>query len=344
MRIEQLQAFLAVAETGSFGQAARKCDVTQSTVSRQIQSLEADLGLPLFHRTSVAKLTLGGEHLLPHARKICQEWENATQELADLMAGKQPELCVAAIHSVCAYYLPPGLQQFCRDYPNVQLRVTALGSDRALKVLRDGLVDIAIVMNNRFLTSSPDMVVDVLYNESIEVLMASNHPLSQYEQIPWSELINYPQVVFKDGYGMQRLVQERFARLGAKLQAVMELNSLEAFRGVVRQGEIIALLPQSALVEAHHDPTLAIRSIANLPPSIDTPSNIVSNISIPDSSSSLTRQVVLVTTQDRLQIPPIQHFCQLIRQLELPSINGFSSQKPTKPHKPLDSHRLTVNG
>ncbi|HAA33000.1 MAG TPA: LysR family transcriptional regulator, partial [Cyanobacteria bacterium UBA8553] len=204
MRIEQLQAFLAVAETGNFGQAAQKCGVTQSTISRQIQSLEIDLGLPLFHRSSVAKLTLGGEHLLPRARKICNEWQTASQELADLMAGKQPELCVAAIHSVCAHYLPPVLQKFCRNYPEVQLRVTGLGSDRALKVLRDGLVDVAIVMNNRFLTSSPEMVVDVLYNESIEVLMASNHPLAQYNQVPWSELIKYPQVVFKDGYGMQR--------------------------------------------------------------------------------------------------------------------------------------------
>jgi DNA-binding transcriptional LysR family regulator len=342
MRIEQLQAFLAVAETGSFGQAAQKCDVTQSTVSRQIQSLEADLGLPLFHRTSVAKLTLGGEHLLPRARKICQEWRTATQELADLMAGKQPELCVAAIHSACSHYLPPVLQQFCRSYPEVQLRVTALGSDRALKVLRDGLVDVAIVMNNRFLTASPEMIVDVLYNEPIEVLMASNHPLSQYEQVPWSELVNYPQVVFKDGYGMQRLVQERFSQMRAKLNAVMELNTLEAFRGVVRQGELIALLPQSALVEARSDPTLEIRAIATLPQSLTSASNIVGNVSTSDSS--LTRQVVLVTTQDRIQIPPIQYFCQLVRQ-EMPTLNTLSNQKPSvpKPHQPFGSEPLTVS-
>src|ERR687885_860095 len=343
MRIEQLQAFLAVAETGSFGQAARKCEITQSTVSRQIQSLEAELGLPLFHRTAQAKLTLGGERLLPHARKICQEWQNASKELADLMAGKQPELCVAAIHSVCSHYLPPVLQKFCRSYPDVQLRVTALGSDRALKVLRDGLVDVAIVMNNRFLTASPEMVVDILYEEPVEVLMASNHPLTQYEQVPWSELIKYPQVVFKDGYGMQRLVQERFARLGAKLRTVMELNTLDAFRGVVRQGELIALLPQSALVEARADSTLTIRAIASLPPAMAATSNIVSDVSISDSS--LMRQVVLVTTQDRIQIPPIQHFCQLVRQLEKPSGNVTSSQKPIpQSHLPLDSHRLTVTG
>ncbi len=61
MRLEQLQAFLSVAETGSFQQAARKCGVTQSTISRQVQGLEAEVGLSLFHRTAHAKLTVGGE-------------------------------------------------------------------------------------------------------------------------------------------------------------------------------------------------------------------------------------------------------------------------------------------
>lgn len=323
MRIEQLQAFLSVAETGNFGQAARKCGVTQSTISRQIQSLETDLGLSLFHRTAQAKLTLGGEQLLPRARKICHEWQTASQELADLISGKQPELCVAAIQSVCAYYLPPVLQKFCGNYPDVQLRVTALGSDRALKVLRDGMVDVAIVMNNRFLTSSPELIVDVLYNESIEILMAANHPLTNYDSVPWSELVKYPQVVFKDGYGMQRLVQERFSLLGAKLNAVMELNTLEAFRGVVRQSEIIALLPQSALVEASTDPTLAIRAISSSN-TLAKPSNIVGHVS---NSETMTRQVVMVTSHDRLQIPPIKHFCQLVHQLELPRLERLSRQE-----------------
>ncbi|MBH8573253.1 LysR family transcriptional regulator [Nostocaceae cyanobacterium CENA369] len=301
MRLEQLQAFLAIAETGSFQQAARKCGVTQSTISRQIQSLETDVRVELFHRTSHAKLTLAGERLLPRVRKICQEWENATQELTDLFAGKQPELCIAAIHSLCASYLPPVLQKFCHDYPEVQLRVTSLGSDRALKVLKDGLVDLAIVMNNRFLTTGKEIVVEVLYDEPIEVLIAANHPLAQHERIPWSELIRYPQVVFKDGYGMQRLVQDKFERLEARLQAALEVNTLDAFRGVVRQGELIALLPHSALMEARQDPTLAVRPLA-------------SNSAAAGDNTGLTRRVVMVTTQDRLQIPPINHFWQLVRE------------------------------
>lgn len=298
MRLEQLQAFLAIAQTGSFQQAAKKCGVTQSTISRQIQGLETDLGVELFHRTTHAKLTLGGERLLPRVRKICQEWDTAISELADLLAGKQPELCIAAIHSICASYLPPVLQKFCHDYPQVQLRVTSLGSDRSLKVLKDGLVDLAIVMHNRFLITGKEMAVKTLYDEPIEVLTAASHPLAKFASIPWNELIKYPQVVFKDGYGMQRLIQDRFDKLGTKLQAALEVNTLDAFRGVVRQGELIALLPHSALIEAKFDPSLAVRSLESNSNLLDT--------------SSLTRRVVMVTSQDRLQIPPIKHFWQLV--------------------------------
>ena len=316
MRIEQLQAFLAITETGNFGQAAKKCAITQSTISRQIRSLEEDLGLTLFHRNAQTKLTIGGEKLLPRAQKICQEWAKAIKECSDLIEGKQPELCVAAIHSVCAYYLPPVLQQFCQDFPKTQLRVTALGSDRAMKVLQDGLIDIAIVMHNGLLSSSPDLEIIPLYNEKISVLMAANHPLTEYDQIPLIKLANYPQVVFKDGYGMQRLVHEWFNKQKLELNTVMELNTLDAFRGVVRQGKIVALLPQGALIEAAKDKDLAIREIT-VPPNL-TNSTIGGSL-FPDRDqnelecNSLTREVVMVTTADRLSIPPIAHFLELVK-------------------------------
>ncbi|TYQ30948.1 LysR family transcriptional regulator [Pseudanabaena sp. UWO310] len=294
MRLEQLQAFLAVAETGNFQQAAQKCGVSQSTISRQVQSLEATVGITLFHRQGNAKLTVGGDRLLIHAKKICQIWTTAEQELSDLRAGKQTELCVAGIPSACAYQLPPILQTFAKTYPNVQLRVTTLGSDRALKVLKDGLIDIAIVMNNPFLTASSEMVVEHLYDEKIQLLLPAKHPLSKKETLSWRDLHNCPQAVFKDGYGLQRLVQDQFNRQGISLNAALELNSLEAFRGVVKQGSLVALLPETFVVELIGDPDLVVRSL---------------------NEPNLTREIVLVTTSDRIQIPPIQYFCKLASQM-----------------------------
>lgn len=213
MIIEQIRAFLAVSETGSFGQAAKLWGVTQSTISRQIQGLEEHLKTPLFHQ-----------------------------------------------------------------------------------VLRDGLVDIALVMNNKYLTSSSEMVVKHLYYEPIKLLTASHHPLAKQETVTITELARYSQVIFKDGYGMQRIVQDIFASQGLELEIGMELNTLDAFRGVVRQGNLIALLPELALSESRNDPSLAI-----IP--VDMGSN---------NDRQLKREVVLITTKDRLQIPTVRDFFNLV--------------------------------
>jgi DNA-binding transcriptional LysR family regulator len=106
-------------------------------------------------------------------------------------------------------------------------------------------------------------------------------------------------VVFKDGYGMQRIVQEQFRLQGQSLNAVLELNTLEAFRGIVRQGDLIALLPHSALQEFDADPGLAVRST---------------------EEPVIAREVVLVTTHDRLSIPPIARFRELVHQMLRPAV------------------------
>jgi len=294
MRLEQLQAFLAIAQTRSFQIAAQQCHLTQSTISRQIQALEAAVGVELFHRGGQVSLTVAGECLLPRARRICQEWASATEELHSLMTGKQTELCIAVISSVCCYHLPWVFEQFNQAYPSVQLRITALGSDRALKVLRDGLVDLAVIMHNRFLTSQSPLVVLPLFQDDIYVLMATGHPLAAQPHIAWADLANHPQAVFKDGYGMRRVVEEQFAQRQMTLPIAVELNTLDAFRAVVRQGRWLALLPQSALTDISRDPQLTVRPL-------ETP--------------GLTREVVCVTTPDRLLIPPIQHFCNLLQEV-----------------------------
>lgn len=328
MRIEQLKAFVTVAQVGNFQRAAMQCGLTQSTISRQIQSLEDALGMPLFHRGSHSRLTLAGDRLLPKAKRILAEWEDAVEAITSLREGNQTELCVAAIHSVCAHYLPPILQEFCRRYPMIQLRVTSLGSDRSLKVLRDGLVDLAIVMHNSSLIQQSDIVVHKLYDEPIQVLMAATHPLAGYERVPWAQLAEFPQVVFKDGYGMQRFVQSQFKKLGLELNAAIELNTLDAFRGVVRQGEMIALLPHGALIEAYADPSLAVR---DLDPLVDE------SIS---GTLTLTREVVMVTTADRLLMPPIARFWQLVQDrlnIGLSLDRGLSAQLVPLPLSALNS-------
>ncbi|BCX12258.1 MAG: transcriptional regulator [Thermosynechococcus sp.] len=293
LRLDQLQSFLAIAETGSFQAAARQCGVTQPTISRQIQALEQCFGIQLLHRSNPVKLTVAGDLFLHRAQRICQEWRAANAELKAMQNGQQQELCIAAIHSICRYFLPRLLPAFCQAFPKMQLRVTALGSDRALKVLQDGLVDLAIVMGDRHLLKQSEWVVEFLYSEPVQVLMAAEHPLAVNDTLPWQLLATFPHVVFKDGYGMRRLVNEEFSRRGLSWQPALELNTPEAFIAVIRESEMVALLPRSALQEALEDPTLVIRDLAAPPP---------------------PRQVLAITTRDRLTLPPVAQLLKLIRQ------------------------------
>ncbi len=295
MRLEQLEAFLAVAETGSFQQAARKCGVTQSTVSRQVQSLEALLHLQLLHRGAQAKLTIGGDRLLPRAKKICQEWHSFIREISELQAGKQTELCIAAIPSVSAYKLPPVLVRFTQTYPQVQLRVTTLGSDRAFKVLLDGLVDFAVIMGSPLFHNRSGLVIENLYTEVVQVLLTKDHPLASKSAITWQDLHGVPQIVFKDGYGLQRMVQEQFQLQGLELRVVLELNSLDAFREMIKQGNLLALLPAGAIA-----PIISTDHYLQMRPLL---------------SPELHRQVCCVTTSDRLNLPPIAHLYHLTCEL-----------------------------
>jgi LysR family transcriptional regulator, transcription activator of glutamate synthase operon len=97
---------------------------------------------------------------------------------------------------------------------------------------------------------------------------------------------------------MQRIVQDVFSSHGYDMNVAMELNTLDAFRGVIRQGRFIALLPEAALLESKSDESLAIIPI------------------VMESKTShdykLTREVVLITTKDRLEIPTVKDFFNLV--------------------------------
>lgn len=293
MRLEQLQAVLQVAETGSFQEAAQKIGCNQSTISRQVKNLEDELGIALFRRQGRMKLTSVGEQVLPRLRRICQEWQTTCTEIEELLAGRQTELCIAIADSIGGCYLPTVLHRFQQQWPAIRLRVSTLGSDRALKVLRDGLIDLAIVMDSPTLSTGTGLVVDLLLEEEVQVLLSADHPFAHLSAIDWEKLSHIPQVVFKDGYGMQRLVEQRFRELDLALNSCLELNSLDSFRGVVREGAWVALLPHAALVDARHDPRLVIR---------------------PTTEPKLTRRIKLVIPEEQLTLPPIRHFRQLCRE------------------------------
>lgn len=118
---------------------------------------------------------------------------------------------------------------------------------------------------------------------------------------------------------MQRLVNEGFNRHDLQPHIALELNTIDAFRGIVRLGQMVAVLPQSALMEVGKDPGLVSRPLAEIASGSGK------------EAMGWHRDVVLVTTSDRLALPPVKHFCRLVQELMTPVFAPTPAGSLSKP-------------
>src|ERR1700712_4569793 len=147
VQLQQLAYFVAVAEARNFTRAAALMGVAQPSLSQQIQALERDLGARLFDRLpGRIGLTSAGEELLPLARRILADSDNArrvVRELNDLDRGR---VTLGATPSLCTGLLPGMLAAFRRSHPRVALAVTEGGSRDLQAQLTGGALDLALIV------------------------------------------------------------------------------------------------------------------------------------------------------------------------------------------------------
>src|SRR3954465_2142056 len=136
IELRHLRYFLAVAEAAHFTKAAAKLHVTQPTLSHQIRQLEVHLNLPLFDRIGRGiKLTAAGELLLPHARRVFRELEQAQTALSELHGLARGHLRVGIMQTVNGCVIPEIISRFSAAHPG--LRVTC--GDMAVEDIESGL-------------------------------------------------------------------------------------------------------------------------------------------------------------------------------------------------------------
>lgn len=144
--LRRLRAFHAVAESGSFSAAGLELGYAQSVVSHHVGSLERELGLTLFNRgRRPVTLTDAGARLLPHAEAVLGHVAAAEDELRAITGLQGGTLRVGAFLSACNSFLPAALAQFEREHSEVELRFEQLEEPAALRRLRAGDLDLAVV-------------------------------------------------------------------------------------------------------------------------------------------------------------------------------------------------------
>lgn len=252
MNLEQLQGFLTVAETGHFTKAAAQLHVAQPTLSRQIATLEIELGSELFNRArGNITLTAAGETLLPVASRMIVDAEHIRfqmQELAGLRRGRvrlgaPPSMCVSVVAEVVGPYN--------NDYPGVQMHLRESGSRHLLDELMGGTLDLAlIVASEHDPTSVESLAHTPLLLEELVIISADRHFFNAYEQeLTLRQLADIPQIVFSASYDLRAATLDAYQQQNLSPNVVLDGAEMDAVLRFVERGLGVAVVPATVLLD-----------------------------------------------------------------------------------------------
>ncbi len=242
MDTQALAAFRAVAETGSFSQAAERLFITQPAISKRIAALETQLGAKLFDRIGRrSELTQAGQLLLPRAVRILDEIRESRQQISNLSNTVAGRLTLATSHHIGLHRLPPILQAFRQRYPDVQLDLHFLASETACEKVAAGQLEMAVVTLPQ--TAQPGLRAEPVWNDPLSfVTSAAETPPETLEA-----LARQGAILPTRNTVTRRLIESAFDQAGLPLRVIMETNYLETIRKMVEIGIGWSALPDTML-------------------------------------------------------------------------------------------------
>ena len=246
MEWNELRAFVAVAETGSFSRAAEQLHLTQPAISKRIQSLEAGIGVTLFDRVGKrVYLTEAGSRLQPRAHALLSDLADTEVMLRNLDSTIDGRLAMATSHHVGLHRLAPVLKAFSQRYTGVELDIDFVDSEAAHELVRSGGTELAVVT----LSPQPDAKLNSerLWRDPLAFIGAGDHALAGEQRIPLERLSRYPAILPGLGTYTGRIVAERFAREGLILRTAMATNYLETIGMLVGIGLGWSVLPATMI-------------------------------------------------------------------------------------------------
>jgi DNA-binding transcriptional LysR family regulator len=260
MEISALQAFVAVAESASFSQAAQQLFLTQPAISKRIAALERELGTALFDRVGRhVDLTEAGRALLPRARQILEAVEDSRRTLSNLSGQVEGPLRFGTSHHIGLHRLPPVLRAYSARYPAVRLDIRFLDSEAACQAVERGEMELGVVTLP--LRAPHDLRATPIWHDPMAVVAAPNHPLAGRPNLEPGDLAPYPAVLPARGTYTREIAEAAFERFGVKPAVSLSTNYLETIKMLVSVGLGWSILPVSMV-----DEDITVLSIASLQP------------------------------------------------------------------------------
>jgi len=245
MDFRLLKTFDLVASFMSFNRAAKVLHCTQSTVSAQIKSLEADLGVALFERLGRRiALTAAGEQLQRHARRLLS-YEHDIRAAVSEVGETAGLISLRVPQSVADLHLPTILRRFCAAYPRVGFDISNCGYYHLPEELRTGEIDAGFLLAMPL--ESGDLCSEAVLSESMVYVANPTSDLAARENISIRDLAGHTLLVPKHDCAYRMKLQQELGEAHVETAAVLELNSLASVVQCLRAGIGVALVPERAV-------------------------------------------------------------------------------------------------
>jgi len=253
MELRHLHAFATVAEEGHFGKAAERLGISQPPLSRQIQQLEATLGVKLLHRTSRSvSLTQAGKSYLdairPHldglARAAAAVRSNGNELTGRVRAG--------FVSNLAYRFMPDLLAALGKVAPGIGVELSELPTPEQLRALRERRIDIGMAI---LPVDDPALKMRLLFRETVVAMLPASHPLASAEDLPLSALKNDRFVVCPRyrSVGYHETIVNFCRAAGFEPRISHEASSTTMVTELVATGLGVALAPESAVSRDHRD-------------------------------------------------------------------------------------------
>ncbi|MFI5717599.1 LysR family transcriptional regulator [Nocardia sp. NPDC051750] len=245
MDLKQLTALVTVAEAGSVTKAAQLLHLVQPAVTRQIKTLEQELGVPLFERTRHGmRLTTAGTVLVERARRAITELDRARAEIRPAPGPVTGIATLGLLESTLEVIAAPLVDHMRRRQPGIRLRLLTAYSGHLQHWLDQGDVDLSLLYNLR---STPSLHVRPLLREQLWAVAPPHAELTMSRPLPLADLVARPMVMPAAGHGLRTLIDQVYARAGGTPEIAIETNSMHVQKQLVLAGSGWTILPAAGV-------------------------------------------------------------------------------------------------
>ncbi len=240
-----LRAFYEAIRVGSIRGASEKLELAPSSVSRQIQLLEHEMGAQLFDRSAAGVApTHAGRMVAEFARTVLLDYDSLRSDINERRGVRTGFIRIAAVESTISERVVSAITKFRERFPGVNFQLKMLPAPKVIEVIKRGEVDIGVTF-----CAPPDteLIFHARFVEPIVLAISPGHAWADRNAVPLAELKHIALGVPEPSFGVRRLLDAALQAQGLTLQPALTSDSFEALRGFARQGGGGSILPRLSI-------------------------------------------------------------------------------------------------